>query len=404
MKSRSDAGHVLPLVALCMGVLMGFGGMAADVGYLDYQQRQQQNATDAAALGGARQLATASCVDSSATAAAADGDAADNGFSNGANNVTITVTNPPPSPGPYGGNACAVEVQITQKYAATFFTRLFGFQKGMAETTQAIAQASANANGCIYLLNATTASIFNGDNWNGPNCSVLINDTATFNGDSKFAAPYIGYAGAAPIENGTTFTQATPAPMLTVADPCPEITACNYITNNPPALTGCTSETFNGGTTATLEPGCYNSIIVNGPTNLVFATTGTYIFNGEAVFNGVQNVTGTGVTLYVTAGGSMIFNGLQNVSLSPPTSGDYAGVLYYQVPSNTQNPTFNGVSSNSLAGLIYAPGASDAIFNGTGGGYLVIVVGGATFNGSTAYDLASPPPNGSLIREGVLGE
>jgi Flp pilus assembly protein TadG len=400
LKASREAGHVLPLVALSLAVLMGAGGVAVDVGYLEYQQHQQQNATDAAALGAARQLATANCVASGGTTSAADNDAANNGFTNGVNNVAITVTNPPPSPGPYGSNACAVEVQISEKYAATFFTRTFGFAKGMGESTQAIAQASANNNDCIYLLNPATVSIFNGDTWNSPNCSVLINDTATFNGDPTFAAPYIGYAGAAPIENGTTFTQATPAPMLPVEDPCPEITACNYVANNPISLGTCTSQIYTGGS-VNVPSGCYDSLIINGCTNVVFS--GIYVFNGQVIVNG-SNVSGDGAMFYVTASApGPVFNG-STLSFSAPAAGNYAGLLYYQSPSNANSPTFNGISSNSLAGLIYAPGALDAIFNGTNGGYLVIVAGGATFNGSTAYDLASPPPNGSLVKEAVLGE
>lgn len=399
---RNDAGQVLPLVAICLASLMGFAGMGVDVGYLDYQQRQLQSAADAAALGGARQLALSGCTTTGAIATAADNDAAANGFANGGNN-TVTVTYPPPNSGPYGGNACAVEVQINQKYAATFFTKLFGYQKGMPETTQAIAYVNANGtSSCMYLLSPTARSIFNGDTVSAPTCSILINDTATFNGDPSFASPYIGYAGAAPIENGSTFTKATPAPMLTVGDPCPEITGCNYVASNPLSASGCTSATFNGQATANIPAGCYNSLIINGCTNVNFS--GQYVFNGTTIINGATNVTGSNVTMYVTAGGTPpTFNGIPNVSLSAPTTGNYAGVLYYQVPSNTQSPIFNG-NTQSLSGLIYAPGATNVIFNGTSGGYLVIVVGAATFNGSNAYDFASPPPNGSIVKQEVLGE
>jgi hypothetical protein len=372
--------------------------MAVDVGVLKYQQRQQQSATDAAALGGAQQLADTGCGNPSAATTAAQNDAATNGF---AANI-VSVQNPPPSGGPYGGNTCAVEVQIAQSYA-TWFLRLFGFQNGMPETTQAIAEAISTGSGCIYLLNPTVTSTFNGDTVNAPSCGVLINNTATFNGDPTFNANYIGYAGGAPSESGTNFTQATPAPMLPVADPCPEISGCANLTNNPPALTGCTSPVYNGLVTVTLQPGCFNSIIVNGCQTVNFAP-GPYVFNGTTIFNGETNVTGSGVTLYVTASGTPpTFNGIPNVSLSPPTSGSDEGVLYYQVPANTQNPIFNG-TSQSLSGLIYAPGATHAIFNGTGGGYLVMVLGAATFNSSSAYDFATPPPGQALIRQAVLGE
>jgi hypothetical protein len=209
-----------------------------------------------------------------------------------------------------------------------------------------------------------------------------------------------------------------------VADPCPMIAGCNYLANNPPAAgSGCTSETFTGVATATVTPGCYSSLTVTGGTNLVFSggnyvfnsiivngTTnvtfdpGLYVFNGTTTINGESSVTGSGVTLYVTANGTPpTFNGISSLSLSPPTSGNYDGVLYYQVPSNTQSPIFNGVSM-TISGLIYAPGATDAVFNGTSGHYLLIVVGAATFNGSSAYDLASPPPNASLTHTSVLSQ
>ncbi len=395
-------GAVLPLVAICLAVLMGFAGTAVDIGYWEYQEREQQNAADAAALGGAQQLVYSNCSGSTAQAAAWN-DAANNGFPNGGS-VTVAVQNPPSS-GVFANNNCAVDVQITRSGVPSFFSRVFGRQS-VTETTEAVATVSANGNGCIYLLNPSTASIFNGDNVNAPWCSMLINDTATFNGDPKFEASKIGYAGGPPIENGTTFVGATPAPMLPVQDPCPEIAGCNYLTQNPPAAASngsCVSKTYNGLVTAFLSPGCYNSLIVNGCANVVFSP-GTYVFNGTTIINGEQSVTGSAVTLYVTANGTApTFNGINSLSLSAPSSGSDVGVLFYEASTGTQNPVFNGTTQN-LSGLIYAPGANNAIFNGTSGSYLVIVVGAATFNGSSAYDVASPPPNGSLIHQAVLAQ
>jgi len=380
---------------------MGFAGLAVDVGYLRYYQQEQQTATDAAAVGGAQELAHSACTGSSSAESAAQGDALGNGFAS-TGNITVTAVNPPQS-GPYDGNSCAIAVQVTSQHVATFFARLFGYAQGMQETTQAVGMAASSGPGCIYLLSTTASSIFNGDTVSAPSCGILINDTATFNGDPSFGALYIGYAGAAPIENGTTFTLATPTPMLKVQDPCSTIAGCAYLTNNPPALTGCSSVTDNGETTATLTPGCYNSLHVNGCTNVVFQT-GLYIFNGTTVINGETTVTGNGVTLYTTSSGTPpTFNGIHNVSLSPQSSGNEQGVLYYQVPTNSQNPNFNGVSVN-FSGLIYAPSATNVIFNGTNGGYVVIVVGAATFNGSAAYDVASPPPGQSLVKQAVVVE
>jgi hypothetical protein len=402
MRNRAgQSGQVLPLIAISLAVLLGFAGLAVDVGYLEYRQQQQQTVTDAAAVGGAQQLARSSCSGSTAAQTAAQDDAGANGFGSGGNVFVSAVT--PPSSGPYAGNACAISVQISTQHVSTFFARLFGYPLGMNENTSAVAAATSNGLGCIYLLKTTASSIFNGDTFKAPQCGVLINDTATFTGDTPFEAAYIGYAGSAPTETGTTFTEATPAPMPLVNDPCPEIAGCAYLTANPPSATGCVSITYTGGTTLDLPNNvCYNNLTVNGVSNVVLS--GTYVFNGTTTFNGLTSVTGSSVTLYVTGAGTPpTFNGIASLSLSPPTTGNYPGVLYYQVATNSAQPIFNGTSM-SINGLIYAPDSTNAIFNGTSGGYLVIVAGSATFNGSAAYDLATPPPGGSLVKEVVVAQ
>ncbi|MGA8475621.1 MAG: pilus assembly protein TadG-related protein [Candidatus Cybelea sp.] len=395
MKRRGESGQVLPLIALCMASLMGFGGMAVDVGYWRYQQREQQSATDAAALGGAQQLLFSGCPNVSAATTAAQNDASSGGFPNGGN-VAVNVSNPPPAT--FASDNCAVMVQITKQHVASLFTRVLGRATGVPESTQAVATLTGSGSGCIYLLSTTTSSNFNGSTVNALKCGVLINDTANFNG-AHIDVQSISYAGSAPNENGATFTQATPAPMLPVADPCSEIAGCSYLTANPQSSSGCMS--FNGnGFNGTLNPGCYSNLNLNGAN--VTLNPGVYVLNGGSNFNGAH-VTGSGVTIYVTANGTPPnFNGA-NVTLSPPTSGSETGILYYQVPANTGSPNFNG-SSNSYSGLMYAPSATSVNFNGAAGGYVVLVFGATNFNGSNAQDFAASPPGQSLIKKAVLAE
>jgi Putative Flp pilus-assembly TadE/G-like len=377
-----------------LGSLMGFGGVAVDVGFLEYRQQVQQTATDAAALGGAQALARTSCSSAVVGDAAATADATSNGFTNGGG---ISVKpNVPPMSGPYAGNSCAISVQITNQNAETFFARLFGFPTGMQESTQAVAAVSANGGtGCIYLLSPTIVQNINGDNIHSPQCGAYVNNTVNFNG-STIDLPYIGYAGGTPNENGTTFTEATPQPMLPIADPCPTIPGCNYLANNPPPTSSCTSYNVNGYN-GPLTAGCYNSLNVNG-SNVTMS--GLYILNGTSNFNG-STINATNATIYVTANGTPPnFNGL-TVKLSPPSSGNDVGVAYYQVPSNTAAPNFNGNNSN-YSGLMYAPNATGVNFNGVDGGYLVLVFGSVNFNGSQAQDFASPPPGGALVTKAVI--
>ncbi len=391
-RGLGQRGVVLPVAAICLTTVMGFAGLAIDVAYLEYWQQKQQTATDAAALGGAQQLGRSSCGTASTAESSAAFDAQQDGFTN-VGNVSVTAVSPPTS-GPYANNPCAIGVQITTQHVSTFFARLFGYPQGMSETTQAVGLAASNGFGCIYLLSPTVDQNFNGANVNAQ-CGILINDTANFNG-VNITAGYIGYAGGAPNENGAKFNEATPSPMLPVADPCPEIAGCAYLTANPPPTNSCTS--YNGnGFSGTLLSGCYSYLNLNGAN---VTLSGTYVLSGSSNFNGAH-ISGSGVTIYVPASGTAPnFNGA-SVSLSPPTSGGGAGVLYYQVPNNASSANFNGVTE-SYSGLIYSPGAPSVNFNGANGGYLVLVFGGINFNGSSAYDFATPPPGQSIVKGAVV--
>jgi hypothetical protein len=375
---------------------MGVGGMGVDVGYLEYRQQAQQVATDAAAAGGAESLLHAGCPNQSSARSAGNADASNNGFTNNSNGVAITITNPPVN-GPFANNPCAVFVTMTTQKVPTFFTRLFGYSSGATETTQAAAIVTQTGGGCIYLLSPTVASNFNSGNITAKECGALINDTANFAGSNVDVAS-IGYAGAAPSENGATFTAGVPEPMLPVADPCPEISGCAYLAANPPSTSGCNGSYGGNGQ---LYPGCYNNLSVNGAT--VTMNPGLYIFNGGTNFN-QATVTGNGITMYVTASGTPPnFSKTNQVMMTPPTSGNDQGVLYYQVPNNTQSPNFNG-SNVTYSGLIYAPTSTSVNFNGANGGYLVLVFGAANFNGGVPQDFATPPPETSLVKQAVVAE
>ncbi len=77
-------------------VIMAFGALAVDMGYLDYQHMRMQNATDDAALKGARALIpnASNCPNQTAANTAAQADASLNGFAAGAQ-INVSVHNPP---------------------------------------------------------------------------------------------------------------------------------------------------------------------------------------------------------------------------------------------------------------------------------------------------------------------
>ncbi len=397
-----ERGAILPLIALTLAVLMGFAGLAIDVGYWEYQQRQQQNAVDAAAVGGAQQLVYSNCADSGAATSAAQGDASDNGFTNGSNGVTITVQTPPQR-GPFSGNNCAVYAQITRTGVPSYFSRLFGFASGMTETTQAVGIVTSDNAGCLYLLSQSATFNMNVDVVVAPKCNILANSSTVESLGAVLDVKSFGYAHAIQENLLTLFLGAQPKPMLPVADPCPEITQCAYLAANPPPATNCTSFVNYSVLPTTANPGCYSTFENN--LGIVTMNPGIYVFTGPVNNTGV--LAGNGVTMYVTSsGGPAGFNGSVAL-LAPPTTGNTAGVLYYQVPGNTNPVAFNASGNLSLAGLVYAPSALGEILgqaNLTFGQYVVFVLSNLQTLVGVNLTLPGPPSGLSLIKRAALAE
>ncbi len=392
----AQRGQVLPLVAMSLVLLMGAAGLAIDVGFQRYEQRIQQSAADSAAIAGAAE------INFNDVTAAARKDATSNGFTDnraGANCAASTPVcvqvNWPPAAGAFAGSSSAVEVVITT-VRNSFFEQVFNLNN-LTVSTRAVAKLNANTNAnCLYLLNPNGTENFNGMTFNGPSCGIGMDGSANFNGANINAAS-VTYSSTAPNENGATFSGGSPAKGLPALDPCEHIAGCAYLAANPPSTTPCMMAMENGKT-ATLSPGCYMNMNLNGAH--ITLSPGVYVINGSMNTNGAT-ITGNGVTFYVTSRGSLNFNGA-NINLSPPTTGNTMGVLFYQNPANTSDPNFNGATNATLSGLLYFP-TSNVNYNGSSGNYTVLVFGGVNFNGST-QTFPGAPANNSLIQEPVLAE
>jgi hypothetical protein len=105
----------------------------------------------------------------------------------------------------------------------------------------------------------------------------------------------------------------------------------------------------------TINPGKYcGGLDLSGTVNL---TPGVYVVSGgELRINANANVTGSGVTFFLTNGATVHFNGSAEINLSAPTSGTYAGVLMYgdRDQGNAEN-IFNGTADSLLTGALYFP-------------------------------------------------
>src|SRR5688500_17237790 len=73
---RAERGQALVIFALAIIVLLGMAAMVFDVGQTLLDRRAQQNASDAAALAGARHLGAGTCLTSPSLATCANAVAA----------------------------------------------------------------------------------------------------------------------------------------------------------------------------------------------------------------------------------------------------------------------------------------------------------------------------------------
>jgi hypothetical protein len=170
--------------------------------------------------------------------------------------------------------------------------------------------------------------------------------------------------------------------------------------------TGATPPVF-----ATLNPGNYcGGISVTGKANVTL-NAGTYLITGGGVtFNSAGNINGTGVTFYVSAGGGGVsinptHSGALTADLVAPTTGAFAGILFYQDRGNASNATIDGNGGSKLQGALYFP---DAALNlndvSATAAYTIAVAESLSLTATTFNVNYTSLPGGSPVKTAVLVE
>jgi hypothetical protein len=340
--ARSERGNVAVVFALCAPVLIGGAAFAVESTYWYYKDLQLQAAADAAAYAGAIEARAGRTA--SEVLAAARAQASENGFD--ATRGTIAV-NTPPTSGP-NRVAAAVEVILDQPQER-FFTQIFS-ARAISTRARAVARFQTAANACVLALSpsASQSAWFSGSsNLTLTGCSVMSNSVASdavkVQGSARLSTPCVISAGGVEATSGLTMTSCPSAmtQQAQVADPFASVPAPS------------TSGACQNGFAAALTPGKYCAgLSLSGDVALA---PGVYVISGGTFrINANANVTGSGVTFYLTNGARLQFNGNASMDLSAPTSGPYAGMLFFgdrtdQGGSNT----INGTASSRMTGAVY---------------------------------------------------
>lgn len=375
MKRRSEAGQSLFFLTFGLGAFIAAAGLAIDMGYLRYERRLMQTASDSAAFAAAMDvnLGTASQAHTDATTVLGT-----YGFQNGSNGVTVTYTHP------YAGNAESVGVQV-QQTLPTFFMKIFGITSVSTPPISAIGVAGlVPSSGCIYALGAggltATADI------DSPNCGIV--DNGPLSGSGALTAASVGvYGSSSGFSGGGTTIEAT---VQKAADPLAYLT--------PPAAGSCNATAMPIMTTITLTEGTYCTGITIGTGGAVTFSSGLYILTGTTglQITGTGTASGTDVTFYNSGTGAFTFNGTGSITLSAPTSahaGLPAGLLFYQDRADTvaadvsEGGTTGAVT---LSGTLYFPDAPLTIAGSlNSNANSPIVASSITVSGSTALSVDS---------------
>lgn len=416
---RNESGQVLVLTALSMSTLLGFVGLATDIGVLFRVRHNLQIAADAAATTGALYQSYGLSAPAAAYMAAGE-----NGMTNGVDGASV-IPSAPPASGPAVGRSGFVEV-VVAKPIGTLFMALFGF-RSVTVSARAVAGPVAG-NACIYLMNktGTDLSLQGSGTIEAPGgqttCAVYSNSTSpnsvSVNGQGNYVnTAYIGTMGGlsaagnsqtspTPVTTGV-YQQQPPNSLLITAPTRSNFSTC------PPA-TGSTAKVNNVNYTILTSNDLRNGMGTNGlcfsgnvmlqgtassPLNL---PSGLYVFTGQVAIG--NYITANGVTFDIVGDGGpaseniLTVTSTTNVNLRAqsapdastpcvPTGGAYCDVLF--LAPSTNNQTFNiqwgssGGSANScqslssttaaglgFSGIIDAPAANVSLQDQ--GGYAMV--------------------------------
>lgn len=395
-------GQVLWLAVSSIVVLLGFSGLAVDVGLVWNTRLRMQSAADAAALAGADALLDGESDYTDPALSAAT----QNGFTNGAgttgdtNHVTVTVSNPPSS-GAHTSDSSAVQVVISQAQP-TYFLKVLGLTS-IAETVSSTATA-LSGQGCVYALDRSASQAFltNSGTFTS-SCGIMVdsNSSSAFNVNSggTVTAAAIGVVGGL-LDHGTV----SPSPVTGIAsfsDPFASLATPSAPTPTSTCSPSQPSQNFNSAGTYTLAHGCYSSLNFNSSGAIVNMNDGgNYEFPNGLSTQGTINLNGAGnyyfgSTVNINSGtfnaggtGSYYFNSGFNIDSGVTAT---TGLAYF---GGAVNFNGNGVWNLSANGTYYFNGG---LTDDSGGTIQSKTSGGATTNNTLYFNSGTITINSSAI-------
>lgn len=421
---HEERGQTIILVALSLPILLGFVGLATDVGSLFKDKRTMQTAADHAAIMGALNLGSTNWQTIAKNATTIDG------YTDGSNGVTVTVPSTPNWPSSnFYHQANYVEVTIT-KTEPTIFLALFGYPS-VTVLTRAVATNQGVGNGCVYTLGTTGTdlTVQGSPGITAPDCAFNVASSSSSAIQETGSGGSIITSSVAAVGNiGTSgwgdFNPKPTGNAIGVSDPLSAMKypyTCSSAGCSCPASPGicdtnpipgadmsqpCNPVPFVKNGTTSLTPGCYDlgSTPQFTSQDTLSLAPGVYFFtDGTIQLQAGATMNGTDITMIMTGTATINMQGSPNLDLAAPlstdTSATFPGILYYQVPADTQPLNLQGGAGATIEGVFYAPSAAVTLHGNAGATvstlYTDFVVSSLSLLGNASFNSYAKLPGGS---------
>lgn len=403
-------GAVSVMMGFLMIPLVGTLALGFEVSNWYMTTRAMQNAADAAAVAAATNAGSNYDVEAKAVAA-------QYGFIDGTNTVSIVASNTAACPG--GGNNCysvtisgSVPLYLSQVVGFRGDTTVNGSPEKLLSSAAVASHPNTPMSFCLLALGPQGIRS-NGAPKASMNCNTMSNTGSTCNG-GNLGAP-IGAAHNT--NNGCGITQYSNVP--TVADTYAALAknipadTCGSYPQEPgkkgPALPKSNQlsglQSWGGNVVLCGDIQLTANVTIDAPTNAVVV-----IENGQLDTNGYSITTtkGSGLTVIFSGSNSGGYThaptGGGIIDIAAPTSGVWSGVAIYQDPKLTNGVDISAAGNTpawAITGLVYLPNSSvtlSGIINkaGFGKSCFALVVKDITVNGTGEI-----LPNGECVPAGL---
>ena len=340
--------------ALSLPALLVVMGAASDYAIMTKLRAELQEAADAAAMAGAREIPLANAdhkqIENAARLFAIyrlTGDAGATAEALEAAHITVDAK--------VADDFSAVDVTIKETWSP-FFAHLVSSKVTPIQVTAA-ARFVGRTNICVLgtATSGTAVLLDKNSRLTGNNCGVFSNSTGSaglrINTGAVVKATMICSAGGVD-KNGAT---ADPMPLTD----CPAV-GDPLASRPPPGFGGCdyTSLVLTDES-RTIDPGVYCGGLKIGGSSSVKLNPGVYIIkNGPLHVSGSASLEGDGVGFYITgSAGATNFGSNTRIALSAPTSGPMAGLLIFEDRAlvSSLKHRISSDDARKLIGTIYLP-------------------------------------------------